>query len=112
MVTTTPLSAIGFSRMFIKIDEDNAGYAQGIFHEAVNPAHFDHPDGSGKKTDIVGVLTHHNANPQSREVGGWHVLNQLSGESHPMTRWDRMVEAVGKLPQDHPLQKLGLRKGA
>ena len=98
--------------MFIVIDRDDNGFEQGVYVAHIGVNIFDHPDGSGKKTDLAGVLTHHNVNPQSREVGGWHVLNQLSGESHPTTRWDRMVEAVGKLPQDHPLQKLGLLKGA
>ena len=100
---------IWFSKMIIPVDIDSDGNTHFIVVEDQNPAIFDHPSNDGTKTDILGVLKHHNANPQAREVGGWHERNQLPGEDREYSRWERLVNAVKELPPDHPLVALHLK---
>lgn len=95
--------------MVIPIDIDSAGNVHYVEVNESNPKDLDHPDNSGRKCDIVEMLTYHSSNPQAREVGGWHEVNQLEGEDRPYTRWERLLNGIKQLPPDHPLVALHLK---
>lgn len=90
--------------MIIVIDIDAHGNEHFIDTDPRVPFLVEHPDGSGRKVDILTMLAYHNTNPQAREIGGWHELNQLPGEEAPMTRWERLVREA-----NHPLSPPELR---
>lgn len=89
--------------MRVVIDMDEAGNIHFIDTDPANYILVEHPNGSGPTT-VDKMLKHHDNHPKDREIGGWHVMNQLPGEDHPMTRWDRLVAACNH-PDAHPQAK-------
>jgi hypothetical protein len=95
--------------MTVLVDQDEFGNSHFI---ETDPAKFHkvyHPDNQSGLVGVDVMLLHHNEHPEAREVGGWHVVNQLPGELEPMTRWQRLVNACNH-PDAHPQAKaLGLK---
>jgi hypothetical protein len=93
----------------VVIDVDSAGGVHTVDFQDGNPKCVDHPNGSGEKIDIYTMLAYHNEHPEAREVGGWHVVNQLPGEIEPMTRWQRLAYACNHAVDHEELIALGLK---
>lgn len=89
--------------MRVVIDIDSGGHEQWIDTDPANYPMVSHPDGSGPTT-VDKMLIHHDSHPEDREKGGWHVFNQLPGETQPMSRWERLCAACNH-PDAHPQAK-------
>lgn len=95
--------------MRIVIDRDAHGNEHFIETTPTVPFFVEHPDGSGRKIDLLTMLAYHNANVKAREIGGWHEVNQLPGEAAPMTRWERLVSAANQIDAPPELRALKLK---
>lgn len=63
-----------------------------------------HHTRDGNYVDMDEFLVALNADPDKRESGGWHVVNQLPGEEKPLTRWQRLLAVT-----NHPDSPLAVR---
>lgn len=93
--------------MWVLIDIDSHGCAHMIDTDPATAMPVGHPDGSGQTTIDV-FLEYLNVHPDAREKAGWNVMNQLPGESEPITRWHRLIYAVSQPSVDVQAKSLGL----
>lgn len=95
--------------MEVVIDIDRNGMEHYIETDPGNAPPVHHPDGTGL-TGVDQMLIHHNDHPDDREAGGWHIKNQLPGESEPLTRWQRLVRATNGPDATEQAKSLGLHE--
>lgn len=96
--------------MKVIVDIDPQGNEHWIDTDPANYHQVEHPDNVTGKVDVDVMLAYHNQDPLSREIGGWHEVNQLPGETMPLSRWQRLVRACNH-PDAHPQAKaLGLKE--
>lgn len=96
--------------MRVLIDVDPLGFTQEIETDPTQYHAVQHPDNATGLVGIDVMLRHHNENPQAREIGGWHVVNQLPGETEPITRWQRLVRACNGPHATEQARSLGLKE--
>lgn len=93
--------------MYVLIDIDSHGFSHIIDTDPATAMLVAHPDGSGQTTIDV-FLEYLNVHLEAREKAGWNVMNQLPGESEPITRWHRLIYAVSQPGADMQAKSLGL----
>lgn len=98
--------------MRIVIDHDIVGgevVAEHAIHtEDVPWNHVTDPLNPAQTINMVTLVARLNANPALQATAGWHVMNQLSGEAAPMSRWARLVAHTHSAVGDPALKALNL----
>lgn len=95
--------------MMIVIDIDKNGNTHFIETDPTLYVKVAHPDGKSGMVGVDVMLRHHNQNPASRTLGGWDVVNQLPGETAPISRWQRLVAACNHPEATDQAKALGLK---
>ena len=96
--------------MQVIIDIGQDGSVHFIETDPANYMKVQHPDGVSGLVGVDVMLQFHNQTPAARTAGGWDVMNQLHGESAPISRWDRLVAACNGPEGTAQAKGLGLKQ--
>lgn len=95
--------------MFVVIDVDSHGFTHFIDTDPLGYPKVSHPDGVSGMVGVDVMLKYHNLNPAARTTGGWDIVNQLSSEPAPLSRWQRLVAACNGSAATAQAKALGLK---
>jgi hypothetical protein len=99
--------------MRIVIDEDvmpdGRVIAQHVIHTDVQPWNkVPHPTIAGTQIDMIVFIGLHSGNVALQKNSGYDLVNKITGDVVPRSRWARIVAACNAAPAGSPEKLLGL----